>query len=148
MGKRSSIPGWAAAALMLAAGAAKAQTAGVEPFQDFVAALKTATAEPYLAPRQAIVSAAEFGAMRDHLLRLYDGVTVRHSYVFGGQVFDCVPIAQQPSLRLSGRLAPASPPPSPPGGAPAQTSSRCRRTVSTPTETPKPAPTGKSRCAG
>ena len=110
-----------AAALLAGAAAAQAQTAArLQPFQDFVAGLKAAQAEPYLAPRQAVAGAAEFSAMRAHLLSLYDGVTVRHSYAFDGQVFDCVPIAEQPSLRLNGASAPAPPPPRPPGVSPSE----------------------------
>ena len=112
---------WAVAAALLAGSAARAQTAsGLQPFQDFVAGLRAAQAEPYLAPKQAIARAADFNEMRAHLLRLYDGVRVRHSYALDSQVFDCVPIAQQPSLRLSGETAPAAPPPVPPGGSPSE----------------------------
>ena len=43
-----------------------------------------------------------FDAMRAHILDLYEGVDVAHSFVdLNGQVFDCIPIEAQPSLRGS-----------------------------------------------
>lgn len=46
---------------------------------------------------------AEFQRMRQHVLSLYEGVDVPHSFVMDGQYFDCVPVAQQPSVRALGR---------------------------------------------
>ncbi len=40
--------------------------------------------------------------MRQHLLRLYDGVSVRHSFLQDSQTFDCIPVDQQPAVRLQG----------------------------------------------
>lgn len=52
----------------------------------------------------------EFDAMKAHLLAVYDGVDVRSSFTdAAGQVFDCVPVEQQPSLKASGDAA-AEPP--------------------------------------
>lgn len=40
--------------------------------------------------------------MRQHILNKYDGIDVQHSYLDeAGQVWDCIPIEQQPSLRGS-----------------------------------------------
>jgi hypothetical protein len=46
----------------------------------------------------------DFEAMRRHLLSLYEGIHVTHSLSLGGQVFDCVPFDEQPSVRAG--LAP------------------------------------------
>src|ERR1700674_2303964 len=48
--------------------------------------------------------------MRRHILTMYQGVEVNHSFMLGSQHFDCVPIDQQPTVRLLG-LKVASPPP-------------------------------------
>lgn len=53
---------------------------------------------------------AELDAMKAHLEGLVADVDAERSFVdAGGQVFDCVPIAEQPSLKASGG-APAEPP--------------------------------------
>lgn len=47
--------------------------------------------------------------MREHLLTHYQGVESQHSFVdSSGSVFDCIPVAQQPSLRGKG-APPAAP---------------------------------------
>jgi len=51
-----------------------------------------------------------FEEMRRHLLSLYRGVHVPHSFLLDTQVFDCVPITEQPSVRFL-RLKIATPPP-------------------------------------
>lgn len=61
-------------------------------------------------PDSRVASAEEFDRMRAHLTALYDGVEVAHSFVdAAGQVFDCVPIAQQPSLRGLSTVPPTPP---------------------------------------
>jgi hypothetical protein len=57
-----------------------------------------------------------FEQMRAYLQRLYRGMTVDRSFAAGGQVFDCVPIGQQPGLLRPG--LPAPPPPAPKGPKP------------------------------
>ena len=50
--------------------------------------------------RVRVASRAAFTKMQDHIDRLYDGVDVVHSFEdASGQVFDCIPIEQQPGLR-------------------------------------------------
>src|SRR6202000_1257486 len=44
-----------------------------------------------------------FEKMRDHILRQYEGISVEHSFEDeAGQIWDCVPIGQQHSLKHSG----------------------------------------------
>jgi hypothetical protein len=43
-----------------------------------------------------------FEEMRQHILTMYQGVTVTHSFLFGSDPFDCIPILQQPEFRLLG----------------------------------------------
>jgi Neprosin len=98
----------------------------MQPFAAFVDELKAAQADNFVArpsvaqpavvqPSRSVSDASEFEKMRKHLLARYAGVTVRHSYALDEQVFDCVPILQQPSLRAAGVTQVASPPPFSPG---------------------------------
>lgn len=44
-----------------------------------------------------VVNREVFAEMQAHILKLYDKVEVKHSFVDkGGAVFDCIPIEQQP----------------------------------------------------
>ena len=53
---------------------------------------------------------AAFEEMRRHLLKLYEGVQVSHSFFEAGHYVDCVPISQQPSLKGRGEQAAKAPP--------------------------------------
>jgi hypothetical protein len=84
----------------------------IEPFDEFVEDLATAPAAAYVGQREtAVGSEAALEEMRQHLLRLYHGVTVDHSFAIDDQVFDCVPLMQQPSVRLLGLTHIADTPP-------------------------------------
>ena len=48
----------------------------------------------------AVKSTAAFGDMRQHLVKIYSGVTVAHSLSRDKEVFDCVPINDQPGVRV------------------------------------------------
>lgn len=74
---------------------------GIVAHPHFVDSLADARLDGFRAdPRTRVRDAAEFERMRAHLLSLHEGVEARHSYVdASGQVFDCVPVNQQPSLR-------------------------------------------------
>jgi hypothetical protein len=51
-------------------------------------------------PNARVSDAEQFARMRAHLMKLHAGVDVEHSFVDQtGQVFDCIPINQQPSLK-------------------------------------------------
>ena len=78
-------------------------------FGEFRQGLDQATLAEYAASR--VESPAAFEEMRAHLHDLYDGVHVSHSYEVDGQVFDCIPIMEQPSVRLNGITTIATPPP-------------------------------------
>jgi len=87
-------------------------------FSDLMRSVNSARAENYMGQHSAKVrDAAEFAAMRSYLLTLYQGVGVSHSFALDDQVFDCVPIMQQPSVRQLGLSRIASPPPFSPSGA-------------------------------
>jgi hypothetical protein len=108
-------------------GAAIAQDQASTPFarfSEFVAGLHSTTAtkmttQPFAAVKTPV--AAE--AMRQHLLGLYEGVSVKHSYALNGQTFDCMPINQQPSVRQLGIKTIAAPPPKAPASTPVTGSS-------------------------
>ena len=68
-------------------------------------------------PGNLVVDAAAFASMRQYILDLYGNAHVANSYVRDEQVFDCIPIAEQASVRLGGITHIASPPPPPRGPA-------------------------------
>jgi hypothetical protein len=95
--------------------AAQTASTAIVPFSDFVNSLSVAPADAYVGRSGAEVeSTAAFGAMRQHLVKMYSGVAVAHSFVRDDQVFDCFPINDQPGLRLRKLKRVAEPPPSPP----------------------------------
>jgi hypothetical protein len=70
------------------------------PFQQFLSATRDAKASDFVGKQNLRVKDdASFQEMRDHILSLYEGVTVKHSFVEDGRHVDCVPFEQQPSLR-------------------------------------------------
>jgi len=81
------------------------------PFESFIQSVIHATATDFLGHSGFKVDdAASFEEMRQHILSMYSGVHVNHSYVLDGQTFDCVPIDQQPSVRTRGSKKIAPPP--------------------------------------
>jgi len=73
------------------------------PFQEFLASVTSADPAAHFGRSSARVTNMEaFEEMRRHVLRMYDGVVVNHSFVMNNHHFDCVPITQQPSVRLLG----------------------------------------------
>ncbi len=73
------------------------------PFHQFLQEVRIARAESFGPAQGAKVQGeTDFGKMRQHLLSLYEGVEVGHSFLLDGQVFDCVPVEQQPSVRQLG----------------------------------------------
>ena len=72
-------------------------------FSDFVENLKATDANAVLAlPDTKATNSAAIEEMRKHLLALYDGVEVSQSYVVDSQTVDCIPIMQQPAVRMLG----------------------------------------------
>jgi Neprosin len=103
----------------------QASTPAFAPFSNFVSELRATTATKMTAqPFAAVKTPVEAEQMRQHLLGLYDGVSVKHSYALSGQTFDCMPINQQPSVRQLGIKTIAAPPPKAPAlSTPAASSS-------------------------
>ena len=98
----------------LSAGAAQAQNTQAKfvPFQDFLQGVKGADTSEFLArPDVKVKEPANFEQMRGHILNMYQGVSVTNSYVLDKQTYDCVPVDQQPSLRILGLNKIAAPPP-------------------------------------
>jgi hypothetical protein len=90
---------------------ASAQTRPVVRFEDFLQQTRAAHFEMYSGgPETAVRDAAAFEEMRQYILAMYQGVTVTHSFVLGTDHVDCVPIEQQPSVRLLGLKEIATPP--------------------------------------
>src|SRR5271169_1294014 len=86
-------------------------------FQTFMANTNVAAPADYMAqPDSRVRDAAAFEEMRRHILGLYDGVKVTHSFLLAGHAFDCIPIEQQVSLHRYGQDKIASPPPATPRG--------------------------------
>ncbi|MBV9037767.1 MAG: neprosin family prolyl endopeptidase [Acidobacteriaceae bacterium] len=109
----------------LLTGQAQAQNTPAKfvPFSDFVQSVRGTDASTFLASSAATAKVKEpaaFNEMRQHILNMYEGVNVSHSYVLGSQTIDCVPVSQQLSVRTLGLKKIAEPPnssPSVPGGA-------------------------------
>jgi hypothetical protein len=97
---------------------------GVTPFARFLDNVKAAKhADFAAAPASLVKQPDKFEEMRTHILKLYEGTQVPHSFVdANGSTFDCVPIEQQPSLRgVSGAIPkapdlPTTPKPPTPAG--------------------------------
>ncbi len=81
-------------------------------FRDFTDRTTTADSSEYLArPESRVRDADAFEKMRQHILAMYRGVEVTHSFVLDSSHFDCIPIEQQPAVRIHGlkTIAPAPP---------------------------------------
>jgi hypothetical protein len=79
------------------------------PFNEFVQSVQDANAREFMRrPTSKVTGPASFEEMRQHILGLYMGVQVDHSYILGTATFDCIPINQQPSVRILGlqKIAP------------------------------------------
>jgi len=103
----------AIAVIVMAAGPIYAQPSGqFTPFQNFVVEVQTANPNNYVGqPGNLVRDAAAFEEMRQHILNIYEGVAITHSYVLDSHTFDCVPVLEQPGVRLRGLGSIASPPP-------------------------------------
>src|SRR5262249_42217247 len=105
---------WAVIGLLAAAAAPLPAQPGAREFVTFDRFLQhTKAATPWntRVVESKLRDHAAFEEMQRHLLRLYDGVRVRHSFVKDGNHFDCVPVEQQPSVRLLGLQSVAAAPP-------------------------------------
>lgn len=74
---------------------------GIIPHASFMKKVGAAKMDDFhYDPRSKVEGRAAFAAMQDHIDRLYRGVNVVHSFEdASGQIFDCIPIEQQPGLR-------------------------------------------------
>jgi hypothetical protein len=87
-----------------------AEGARLEPFSQFLRGVETARPQDYVgAPGARVKDSAAFEQMRRHLLDLYAGIRVGHSFATDSQIFDCVPIHEQPGLRGQPPSAVAAP---------------------------------------
>jgi Neprosin len=101
-------------ALFMFNGFAGAQSGPAEfvPFRSFIDQTTTANASNFLGqPSSKVKDAAAFEQMRQHILNMYQGVDVIHSFVRDSSHYDCVPIMQQPAVRKYGIKQIATPPP-------------------------------------
>jgi hypothetical protein len=88
---------------------------GFPTFEKFITAVESAKPKVYLKhPSAKVDDETAFREMQAHIIKLYEGVEVKHSFAdANGQVFDCIPIEQQPSLRGSAKKV-STPPELPP----------------------------------
>jgi neprosin-like protein len=90
---------------------AEGQASRLIPFDEFVQGVSASELRMFQGQAETqVTEPAAFDAMRQHLLSLYQGVHVAHSFVLESQVFDCVPLAEQPSVRLLGLKGVEEPP--------------------------------------
>src|SRR5271165_6247697 len=100
--------------LIALSAAMKAQNAPAQfvPFANFIQSVNTADSAAYIGqPGNQVQDAASFEQIRQHILSMYNSVEVSHSFVVDSQHFDCIPINQQPSIRLLGINNVAASPP-------------------------------------
>jgi hypothetical protein len=72
-------------------------------FDEFVRRIASARHEDFVARGAVVSDRAEFEKMRRHILSLYEGVSVKHSFIeHAGSYADCIPIDQQPGRRATG----------------------------------------------
>jgi len=67
--------------------------------------------------------------MRSYILGTYRGVTVKHSFVFGGKYVDCVPVRSQPTVRDLKLATMATPPAAAPARSAAGKAARSALTM-------------------
>jgi hypothetical protein len=87
-------------------------------FREFVDSLEATQLQAVTAhPMAKVENEGAFSEMKQHLLSMYRGVEATHSFMDdAGQIFDCIPKEQQPSLRAAGtNVAKAPDLPAPPG---------------------------------
>ena len=83
------------------------------PFDQFIANTSGAAFNSAATATAKVASDAAFTEMRQHIMNLYRGVHVTHSFVQGAQTYDCIPEEQQPSVRMLGLKGIAAPPAAP-----------------------------------
>jgi hypothetical protein len=81
------------------------------PFRNFLANTRSASIVDFAGPEVKVKDEASFEEMRQHILSLYSGITIKHSFVLNSSHFDCVPIEQQPGVKALGGKSIASAPP-------------------------------------
>ncbi len=78
-------------------------------FEEFVSTTEAASIADFLdRPGTEATDPAAFDEMRRHVLDLYIGVEVNHSFLLDSDYIDCVPIEQQPSARDLEVITPSS----------------------------------------
>ena len=94
-------------------------------FQEFVQSLTGAEIHHFAATANFKAAGdTEFAEMKAHLVQRYQGINARHTFVDDhGQIFDCIPIEQQPGAKASGGQI-ATPPELPGAHPPAGTAHR------------------------
>ncbi len=87
------------------------QPRGILPHDAFLNQVKNERLEWHrYDPKTKVATKREFDAMQEHIIKLYEGTQVVHSFEDpAGQVFDCIPIEQQPSLKGSAKAIPIAP---------------------------------------
>ena len=81
------------------------------PFTQFLARTKAMDSSHMRMQSSRVRDSRSFDAMRKHVLSMYEGVHVSHSFVQGASHVDCVPIAEQPTIRQLGLKAIEEAPP-------------------------------------
>ena len=86
-------------------------------FDQFLSATAAAVYNSTTMPK--VANAAAFEEMRQHILKINEGMQVTHSFAVGSQTYDCMAIESQPAIRLLGLKGVATPPApiAPPAGA-------------------------------
>ena len=84
---------------------------GFPSLNAYLNSLQSATHAAYaIRPESRIAHEDAFSEMKAHILKLYEGTEVPHSFMDeSGVIFDCIPVEQQPGLRGSKESVPKAP---------------------------------------
>ena len=110
--RKMSLFSTAGVLVALSIGLAQAQTAPATfvPFNDFIQSLNGANSTHFVARTGfQVQDSAAFEEMRQHILSMYNGVAVSHSYVLGSPTFDCIPSSRRCGLLAKARSRPSRP---------------------------------------
>jgi len=100
-----------AGALLIASATILAAQPEFVPFSTFLERTESASSMHVRGANSKVKNAGAFDEMRGHILSMYRGVSVSHSFIKDSSHFDCVPVEQQPALRVHGITKIAEAPP-------------------------------------
>ena len=87
---------------------AQSESDTVVSFDRFLSSTAAAVYNSTTMPK--VANAAAFEEMRQHIVKINEGMQVTHSFAVGSQTYDCMAIESQPAIRLLDLKSVATPP--------------------------------------